>query len=199
MKEIRRWMIATVAGLVSFNFYAQSTTQPSMITETTFSVEVNAQTTFDELKEIERMLQNDYQVSVTFDEVKRTNDQISSIRLIVKNKQQSLMKSIHNYNAPIEPFKIVLKQRNDGSYSVAFGEESDFWSQQTQMISRADSSFFPDFFQWNQRMSDMMQEAESNFNKMREWIMEIENDPKVKKQIKQNDDGSTTTIIQKSI
>ena len=178
---------------------AQQKTSISPTTETTFTVEINSKTTFDELKEIERMLREDYKVSVSFEEVNLTDNQITSIREQIKNDNQSLMKSIQNLNAPIHPFQIVLKETDKGKYNVTLADHTAKWANAKRFFEEQDSFFHTDFRQLNEQMNRMMQEAESSFSRYRNLFEELEKDPNAKKETKKNNDGTTTTIIHKSI
>lgn len=199
MKNLKCY-VALFVSIISFALATAQEKQSNVPTkETTFSVEVNSKTTFDELKEIERMLKEDYNVNVLFEDVKMVKEEISSIRLQIKNDNQSLMKSIQNYNAPIDPFKIVLKEVGKGNYSVFLGEGSSKWTQTKSIFTEPDSFFQTDFHQINEQMNQMMKEAESSFNRYRSLFDQLEKDPKAKKETINNADGSTTTIIQKSI
>ena len=199
MKNLKCY-VALFVSIISFALATAQEKQSNVPTkETTFSVEVNSKTTFDELKEIERMLKEDYNVNVLFEDVKMVKEEISSIRLQIKNDNQSLMKSIQNYNAPIDPFKIVLKDVGKGNYSVFLGEGSSKWTQTKSIFTEPDSFFQTDFHQINEQMNQMMKEAESSFNRYRSLFDQLEKDPKAKKETINNADGSTTTIIQKSI
>ena len=75
-----------------------------------FSVEVNANTTMDELIEIEELLKNDYHVTVIFEDVKMENQKIVALRMRLINGNQSFMKSVNNFNMPINSFKITLTE-----------------------------------------------------------------------------------------
>lgn len=199
MKTLNYYLSVVFSLLVLGISSAQEKQSNVPTKETTFSVEINSKTTFDELKEVERMLKEDYNVNVLFEDVKMVNEEISSIRLQIKNDNQSLMKSIQNYNAPIDPFKIFLKEVDKGNYSVSIGEDSSKWSQAKSFFDEQNSFFQSDFRQLNERMNRIMQEAESSFNRYRSLFDELEKDPKAKKETINNADGSTTTIIQKSI
>lgn len=118
MKDFRILCFIVLFTFSGFNSFSQETktTKNQEAVQITFSVEINADTTLEDLKKIEQMLQDDYNVAVTFENVKVVDDKIVSIRMQLVNENQSFMKSITNFNRPIDPFTISLTADASGKY-----------------------------------------------------------------------------------
>ncbi len=118
MKDFKIICFALLFIFTGFNSFSQQTkpTNGQEFVQKTFSVEINADTTLDDLKKIEQMLRNGYNVSVAFENVEIVDDKIVSIRMQLVNGNQSFMKSVNNYNRAIDPFSITLTEDGIGKY-----------------------------------------------------------------------------------
>ncbi len=112
-------------GMQSFSQQNNTLQSDNTLVSTTFSVEINAGTTLEDLKKIEEMLLNDYKVKVLFENVRIEDDKIVALRMQLINGNQSLLKSIDNYNVPIKAFKINLTESNPGAYKATITSSKD--------------------------------------------------------------------------
>lgn len=198
MNSIKSVFCLIFMTLASFNGWTQETEKNNNI-KTTFSVEVNANTTMDELEEIEELLKNDYHVTVIFEDVKMENQKIVALRMRLINGNQSFMKSVNNLNMPINSFKITLTETTNGTYiaSVDNGlDRSVFGSKSQDMLSGFSdlNSVRDSFFDFDQQMEQMIQQMQKSEERFQSFFKELENDPKSKKQTIEKD-GSKITII----
>lgn len=120
MKKLKCFFILFFSIITTSIIFAQPQPQNS---SHTFTVEINADNTFEELEEIQRFLKEDYNVSIHFTDVNIKDDKIYGIKLTLKNENQSLMKSVQNNFKPIDAFQIVLKQINDKKYHIAINDD----------------------------------------------------------------------------
>lgn len=119
MKKLKCFFILFFLFISTSIFFAQPQPQNS---SHTFTVEINADNTFEELEEIQRFLKEDYNVEIHFTDVNIKDNKIYGIKLTLKNDNQSLMKSIQNNFQPIAPFQIVLKQMGNTKYHIAIND-----------------------------------------------------------------------------
>src|SRR5690606_29763457 len=118
-------LVTTFLFVTCLFFTNQILAQDSFKTENvekTFAIEVNAETSLNDLKAIEKMLLDDYNITINFENVKIENDKIVALRMQMINGSQSFMKSINNFNAPIKPFKIKVTTKLDGKYYASLDD-----------------------------------------------------------------------------
>lgn len=178
MNNFRILYFIALLVFLGFNSFAQDTkpTNNQEAVQTTFSVEINADTTLEDLKKIEQMLKDDYNVTVNFENVKIVDEKIVSIRMQLVNGNQSFMKSIDNINRPIDPFSINLTGDNGKHYvSVKgnsersplnfFGSDAfsafDSFSENTQSLQA-------DFFNLDSDMKKMYEEMMASQQRFQE-------------------------------
>lgn len=204
MKSVKVFLFVLGLSLNTTTILAQDKNDTSLVVKNSFTVEINADTTFEDLTLIEKMLKDNYNVDISFNDVRIENNKITALRMKMMNGNQSFMKSIQNNNSPIDSFKIVI-HKEDGRNIVAIdnGYENPF-----QSIGNASKSFWNSFKNDIPQIKSDFNDIEDDFNKMFERMKEstnkmnsifknLENDPKAKKEVIKNSDGSITTIISK--
>ncbi len=168
MNNFKSLCFIALFGFLGFNSFAQESKPANNqeAVQTTFSVEINADTTLDDLKKIEQMLKDDYNVTVNFENVKIVDEKIVSIRMQLVNGNQSFMKSIDNVNRPIDPFSINLTGDNGKHYVSVKGNSersplnffgSDAFSA-FDSLSENTQSLQSDFLNLNSDMKKMYEE-----------------------------------------
>lgn len=168
MNNFKSLCFIALFGFLGFNSFAQESKPANNqeAVQTTFSVEINADTTLDDLKKIEQMLKDDYNVTVNFENVKIVDEKIVSIRMQLVNGNQSFMKSIDNVNRPIDPFSINLTGDNGKHYVSVKGNSersplnffgSDAFSA-FDSLSENTQSLQSDFLNLNNEMKKMYEE-----------------------------------------
>lgn len=178
MNNFRILYFIALLVFLGFNSFAQDTkpTNNQEAVQTTFSVEINADTTLEDLKKIEQMLKDDYNVTVNFENVKIVDEKIVSIRMQLVNGNQSFMKSIDNVNRPIDPFSINLTGDNGNHYVSVKGNSersplnffgSDAFSS-FDSFSENTQSLQADFFNLNSDMKKMYEEMMASQQRFQE-------------------------------
>lgn len=168
MNNFKSLCFIALFGFLGYNSFAQENkpAKNQEAVQTTFSVEINADTTLDDLKKIEQMLKDDYNVTVNFENVKIVDEKIVSIRMQLVNGNQSFMKSIDNVNRPIDPFSINLTGDNGKHYVSVKGNSersplnffgSDAFSA-FDSLSENTQSLQSDFLNLNSEMKKIYEE-----------------------------------------
>lgn len=173
--------------------------------QTTFSVEINADTTLKDLKEIEEMLQKNYNIHVTFENVKTIDDKIVAIRMQLINGNQSFMRSIKNSDRAIDPFAIRITKIQGDKYDVQLATNSakmglnslsknpfsafDSLSEKTFDFQSEFSNFSEEFEQMYQQMQasqERFQEFFKDFREEAKQFLEVpaeQNEKQIKKEL----------------
>lgn len=178
MNNFKSLCFIALFGFLGFNSFAQESkpTNNQEAVQTTFSVEINADTTLDDLKKIEQMLKDDYNITVNFENVKIVDEKIVSIRMQLVNGNQSFMKSIDNVNRPIDPFLINLTGDN-GKHYVSVKGNSDrnplnFFGGDAftafDSLSEDTQSLQSDFLNLNNEMKKMYEEMQASQQRFQE-------------------------------
>lgn len=119
MKKFKHlfWIVAIV--IIQFSGIAQEKSTKVEIENvaTSFSVEINADTTLKDLEFIKKLLKEDFNTTVTFGNMKFVDDKIVALKLKVLNDNQSYVKSVSG-TTPISPFTITLKETGDQQYRI---------------------------------------------------------------------------------
>ena len=178
MNNFKSLCFIALFGFLGFNSFAQESkpTNNQEAVQTTFSVEINADTTLDDLKKIEQMLKDDYNVTVNFENVKIVDEKIVSIRMQLVNGNQSFMKSIDNINRPIDSFSINLTDDKGNHYVSVKGnsERSPLTFFGSDALSAFDSlsentqSLQSDFLNLNNEMKKMYEEMQASQQRFQE-------------------------------
>ncbi len=187
MKDFRIVCFIVLFTFSGFNSFAQETKSGNNqeVVQTTFSVEINADTTLEDIKNIEKMLKDDYNVAVNFENVKIVDDKIVSIRMQLVNQNQSFMKSIDNVNRPIDAFSINLTATENGKHYVSvkgnsersplnfFGSDAftafDALSENTQNLQS-------DFLNLNSEMKKMYEEMQASQQRFQELFKSFQDE-----------------------
>ena len=205
MKDFRILYFIALFTFSAFNSFAQETKWENnqQAVQKSFSVEINADTSIEDLKNIEKMLKDDYNVAVNFENVKIVDDKIVSIRMQLVNENQSFMKSIDNVNRPIDPFSIKLTADVSGKYYVSFNGNSqrsplnffgsdsftafDSFSDDSINLQSPISSFNDEFEKMYQQMQASQQRFQELFKNFREETAKSINESKNNTETKSND------------
>ena len=205
MKNFRILCFIAFFTFLGFNGFAQESKSENNqeTVQTTFSVEINADTTLEDLKKIEQMLKDDYNVEVNFENVKIVDNKIVSIRMKLVNENQSFMKSIDNVNRPIDPFSINLTASENGKHYVSlkgnteknplnfFGSDAfsafDSFSDDRINLHSEFSSFSDELEQMYQQMQASQQRFQELFKNFREETAKSTNESKNNSNTKSND------------
>lgn len=127
--------------------------------ETTFSVEINADTTLDDLEFIKKTLNTEFNTEFNFQEVQFADNKIVGLKITLKNEKQTYKKSIANGNKPISPFTITLKSINDNDYQIVMNQETSFIDYNSFFSGPSDST--SSFLKMREEMSAMRKEMQS--------------------------------------
>src|SRR5690554_4553307 len=125
------WTLATVMIFYAGTAQEQSKKIEIESVETTFSAEINADTTLEDLEFLKKLFQEDFNTTITFDDVKMIDNKIVALKLKVFNENQSYVKSIIG-TTPISPFSITVKATDDEKFRIdmeqqnALGNHSGF-------------------------------------------------------------------------
>lgn len=203
MKGLKTISFLVTFSLIHFANFAQenSKTPFSENFETTFSIEVNADTSLDDLTQIEKMLKNDYNATIVFEYVKIVDKKIIALRMKLQNGNQSFMKSISNSNTPIDSFKINLKKIAKNQYYISIEDENALNS--FNFFGRNSENMFgtqqieTDFFKMSDEMSSLFKEMEASQQRFRNLFNDLQNATETKKKVIENKEESSTTIISK--
>ena len=220
--KTNKLLLMTFLGLgclCSTGAFSQPTDPKSnKVVKKTFTYEVNAQTSLDELKEIETMLNERYNINAEFTDVSIQNSLIQSVRVEIKNKNQQLSRSIRQNTGAIAPFEIAVTE-NNGFYSVSINNvkgsdsgmnmfsfsdliNSPFEAGDTEAISplqNLNNGFGSDVFEsFTTGFGDVFNQMNQMQEEMTEMFKKLENDPEVKKKTFTDENGNTTTILSKS-
>lgn len=178
MNNFKSLCFITLLFFSGFNSFAQESkpTNNKEAVQTTFSVEINADTTLEYLKKIEQMLKDDYNVTVNFENVKIVDEKIVSIRMQLVNGNQSFMKSIDNVNRPIDSFSINLTGDNGNHYVSVKGNSErnplNFFGSDAfpsfDSLSENTQSLQSDFLNLNSEMKKMYEEMQASQQRFQE-------------------------------
>lgn len=200
MKSIRFLCLFMLFNVGSFSAFSQIKDDGNNDVLKKFSVEINADTSLDELIEIEKMLQEKHETFVRFEDVKIENKKIVSLRMKLSNKHQSYMKSIYNSNLPIDTFKIIIDKKSQQNW-VTIDNENRSISLDKNLLFNSFSKPFPEiesnFGDIEAQFDKMMQQLKESSKRFEEIYNQLENEPKEKKETITNKGGSTTTTISK--
>jgi len=119
------WIFIIVCTSITGN--AQESTRKVEIVkeETTFSVEITADTTPDELASIKKILKKEFNITASFEDVEVVNNKITKIKMKLIGKSQSFIKSLDSHRlGAIEPFKITLKNTGEDHYRIVTEEKN---------------------------------------------------------------------------
>lgn len=205
MKTVRLFCLMLLFTTTPFRINAQINQDQMDTINTTFSIEINADNTLEELTQIEKMLKEQYNTTVTFEDVKIDTNKIVALRMKLVNKNQSFMKTIDNGNLPIDPFRIIINEKENQNW-VSIDDKSntfgfDFLVKKQSDLFEPFSERFPErninFDDFNAHFGQLLKQMEATNKRFEEMYKQLENDPEAKKEIINNEDGSTTTIISK--
>lgn len=180
-------LVTTFLFVTCLFFTNQILAQDSFKTENvekTFAIEVNAETSLNDLKAIEKMLLDDYNITINFENVKIENDKIVALRMQMINGSQSFMKSINNFNAPIKSFKIKVTTKLDGKYYASLDDSltrssfsigSDDLFSSFNSFSDDFSSFRSNFFNFNEQIDEMYKQIEESQKRFKSFFDELQN------------------------
>lgn len=127
--------------------------------ESTFSVEINADTTLDDLAFIKKTLNTEFNTEFNFQNVQFIDNKMVGLKVTLKNEKQSYMKSIANGTKPITPFTITLKTINDEDYQIVMDQVVAFKDFNPSFLRPSDST--SNFLKMKEEMSAMKEEMQS--------------------------------------
>ena len=112
-----------------FSFSGNAQNQPKKAdiersSEYSFAIEVNTESTPDDLKDIEKLLKKEYDIQITFENVNIVDKKINGLKMKLINGNQTISRSINNVNTPINPFIINVTDNGDKNYSVSIENKS---------------------------------------------------------------------------
>ena len=137
------WTLATV--MIFYAGTAQESLKKIEIesVETTFSAEINADTTLEDLEFLKKLFQEDFNTTITFDDVKMIDNKIVALKLKVFNENQSYVKSIIG-TTPISPFSITVKATDDEKFRIDMEQQNALGNHSGFMME--DKNLFDSFF-----------------------------------------------------
>ena len=203
MKTVKHITLAAAFLVLPFFSFAQDRNPESEVqnTKTTFSVEINSKTTRDELTRIEEMFKEEYNINLSFEDVKTADKKIIAFKMKLQNGKQSITKSVQNTNVPIDAFTIHIEDRGSQKYHVTIEHhETDgltsFIQQRNPGIfdSFTDDTANTDFPDLNREMEMMIKDMETAQQKFLQLFNNVQNAPEVYKG-KQTDTDKTTAAV----
>lgn len=190
MKKLIKTALFVLFTTLSTQGFAQQATNvqhDSTFVSTTFSVEINAGTTLNDLKKIEEMLLNDYKIKVLFENVRIEEDKIVALRMQLVNGSQSFMKSIDNYNVPIQAFKINLTESKPGLYTASITNLKDSNSRNKLSTITDFNESIPEIesemIDLNTHFDAFFKEFEASREKMQQLFEKFQNETEHKKEL----------------
>ena len=191
---------------------------PSGQVTRSFSYEVNAQTTLDELHSIEKQLKDTYSISARFTEVEIENAVMKAVRVEIETENQQFSRFVRQSNG-INPFQITLTESGDKKYRISLHnatDESAFTEDKNTRLTPFGNtrSFFDDMEKAGRDIgawgSNIGKEAHAGFksnfesiakemeeaqHEIQQWFKKPEDDPEAQKETFTDEDGNTTTVI----
>ncbi len=190
MKTVKRFILAAAFFIFPLFSFAQDHNTKDPITQSTkktFSVEINCNNTVDELAQIEKMLNDDYNISLTFKDVKVVDGKIIALKMKLRNGTQSFTKSVENINVPIDPFTIHIEDRGQQQYHVTVEHHDEEGI--TSFMQFRNSGIFDsftsdkentDFSDLNRQMELMIKDLEATRQKFLQLFNNLENTTEIK-------------------
>src|SRR5690554_3347474 len=161
------WTLATV--MIFYAGTAQESLKKIEIesVETTFSAEINADTTLEDLEFLKKLFQEDFNTTITFDDVKMIDNKIVALKLKVFNENQSYVKSIIG-TTPISPFSITVKATDDEKFRIDMEQQNALGNHSGFMME--DKNLFDSFFNRTPDIYSHFSRLEEEMNHLREEI-----------------------------
>src|SRR5690554_6377675 len=181
------WTLATVMIFYVGTAQEQSKKIEIESVETTFSAERNADTTLEDLEFLKGLFQEDFNTTITFDDVKMIDNKIVALKLKVFNENQSYVKSISG-TIPISPFSITVKRtddeniRTDMEQQNALGNYSGYMMEDKNLL---DSFFnripyiYSHFSRLEEEMNTLREEMHATQQRMWELFSEQSSDSQI--------------------
>lgn len=169
MKRLNRlfWTLATV--MIFYAGTAQESTKEVKVEtesiETTFSVEINADTTPEDLEFLKKIFREDFNTTITFEDVKMIDNKIVALKLKVFNENQSYMKSVIG-TTPISPFSITVKATDDEKFRIDLNQQNTLGNRSGFMTE--DKNLFNSFFNRTPDIHSHFSRLEEEMNALRE-------------------------------
>jgi len=159
------WTLATV--MIFYAGTAQESLKKIEIesVETTFSAEINADTTLEDLEFLKKLFQEDFNTTITFDDVKMIDNKIVALKLKVFNENQSYVKSIIG-TTPISPFSITVKATDDEKFRIDMEQQNALGNHSGFMME--DKNLFDSFFNRTPDIYSHFSRLEEEMNTLRE-------------------------------
>lgn len=159
------WTLATV--MIFYAGTAQESLKKIEIesVETTFSAEINADTTLEDLEFLKKLFQEDFNTTITFDDVKMIDNKIVALKLKVFNENQSYVKSIIG-TTPISPFSITVKATDDEKFRIDMEQQNALGNHSGFMME--DKNLFDSFFNRTPDIHSHFSRLEEEMNTLRE-------------------------------
>lgn len=171
-------------------------------TKKTFSVEVNSSNTIEELTQIEKMLKDEYNITLSFKDVKITDGKIVALKMKLQNGRQSFTRSVENVNVPIDAFTIRVEERGPQQYHVSI--ENQDAQGITSFMQHRNSGFFDsfadgldtdaDFSDINRQMDRMLKDMEATHQKFLQLFRELQHKPEAMNEAMTNKEASSAAI-----
>lgn len=183
------WTLATVMIFYVGTAQEQSKKIEIESVETTFSAEINADTTLEDLEFLKKLFQEDFNTTITFDDVKMIDNKIVALKLKVFNENQSYVKSIIG-TTPISPFSITVKATDDEKFRIdmeqqnALGNHSGFMTEDKNLFD----SFFnrtPDIYSHFSRLEEEMNTLREEMHATQQRMWELFSEQSSDSQIQQ--------------
>ncbi len=159
------WTLATVMIFYVGTAQEQSKKIEIESVETTFSAEINADTTLEDLEFLKKLFQEDFNTTITFDDVKMIDNKIVALKLKVFNENQSYVKSIIG-TTPISPFSITVKATGDEKFRIDLNQQNTLGNRSGFMTE--DKNLFDSFFNRTPDIHFNFSRLEEEMNTLRE-------------------------------
>ncbi|HLW42570.1 MAG TPA: hypothetical protein VKY82_09415 [Flavobacterium sp.] len=159
------WTLATVMIFYVGTAQEQSKKIEIESVETTFSAEINADTTLEDLEFLKKLFQEDFNTTITFDDVKMIDNKIVALKLKVFNENQSYVKSIIG-TTPISPFSITVKATDDEKFRIDMEQQNALGNHSGFMME--DKNLFDSFFNRTPDIYSHFSRLEEEMNTLRE-------------------------------
>lgn len=197
------WTLATVMIFYVGTAQEQSKKIEIESVETTFSAEINADTTLEDLEFLKKLFQEDFNTTITFDDVKMIDNKIVALKLKVFNENQSYVKSIIG-TTPISPFSITVKATGDEKFRIdlnqqnTLGNRSGFMTEDKNLFD----SFFnrtPDihfnFSRLEEEMNTLREEMHATQQRMWELFSEQSSDSQIQQTLPDNNEDNLSVDV----
>lgn len=203
MKTVKHFGFSVVFLVLPFFSFSQDrTAEPAtQNVKTTFSVEINSKTTPEELTRIEKMFKEDYNMSLSFGDVKIIHKNIVSFKMKLQNGKQSITKSVQNTNVPIDTFSIHLEDRGFRKYHVTIEHHKENGITSIMQYrnsgifdSFADEMLNTDFSDLNREMEVMLKDMEAAQQKFLQLFNNLQNTPDIQKDQQTGNEEITVAV-----